>query len=204
MAEPAALALKAPSSGFMPDPTLLRAGGLPAEAIEACLGRALSQAEPSERPNAPGQLESHYAPKAALRLNANGPGPRRTAAGIWRGGLRSQPVVGRRSDRGCGQPFPPSARSGCARIGWHRGFTDPRSWAWSRDQRSPDAAPPHRAPRHVPPPPTGLSDQPPANSAHCPISCRCHAQRQARASHRRSASHCAESLPPSCPGPQPE
>ncbi|MGB5557706.1 MAG: L-threonylcarbamoyladenylate synthase [Paracoccaceae bacterium] len=61
--------------GLLPEPTLLRAGGLPAEAIEACLGRALSKAKPSARPNAPGQLVSHYAPKAALRLNATGRAP---------------------------------------------------------------------------------------------------------------------------------
>ena len=56
--------------GLLPEPTLLRAGGLPVEAIEACLGRSLAQAEISDRPNAPGQLESHYAPDALLRLNA--------------------------------------------------------------------------------------------------------------------------------------
>ena len=61
--------------GFMPDPTLLRSGGLPAEAIEDCLGRALATPDPSDRPNAPGQLASHYAPEAPLRLNAKGPKP---------------------------------------------------------------------------------------------------------------------------------
>ena len=61
--------------GFMPDPTLLRSGGLPAEAIEDCLGRALDTPDPSDRPNAPGQLASHYAPEAPLRLNAKGPEP---------------------------------------------------------------------------------------------------------------------------------
>lgn len=61
--------------GFMPDPTLLRSGGLPAEAIEDCLGRALATPDPSDRPNAPGLLASHYAPEAPLRLNAKGPKP---------------------------------------------------------------------------------------------------------------------------------
>lgn len=51
---------------------LLRPGGLPAEAIEACLGHPLAAAEPRpERPSAPGQLASHYAPEAGLRLNAS-------------------------------------------------------------------------------------------------------------------------------------
>jgi len=56
--------------GFDPVPTLLRTGGLPVEAIEACLGTPLASHTASETPNAPGQLTSHYAPTAALRLNA--------------------------------------------------------------------------------------------------------------------------------------
>lgn len=59
--------------GFDPIPTLLRAGGLPAEAVEACLGAPLASHTPSETPNtpsAPGQLSSHYAPTAQVRLNA--------------------------------------------------------------------------------------------------------------------------------------
>ncbi|MFV2034710.1 MAG: L-threonylcarbamoyladenylate synthase [Halocynthiibacter sp.] len=50
---------------------MLRPGGLPAEAIEACLGTPLSAPPtPSQKPNAPGQLASHYAPGARLRLEA--------------------------------------------------------------------------------------------------------------------------------------
>lgn len=56
--------------GLLSDPVLLRAGGLPVEAIEACVGHRLAVAATTDRPNAPGQLASHYAPKAALRLNA--------------------------------------------------------------------------------------------------------------------------------------
>lgn len=50
--------------------TLLRPGGLPAEAIEAVLGAPLAQPGDPARPAAPGQLASHYAPKALLRLEA--------------------------------------------------------------------------------------------------------------------------------------
>src|SRR5271165_157697 len=52
-------------------PTLLRPGAVPEEAIAAALGRPLAQ-EPKTRdaPNAPGQLASHYAPRARLRLDA--------------------------------------------------------------------------------------------------------------------------------------
>jgi L-threonylcarbamoyladenylate synthase len=51
-------------------PRLLRPGGLPAEAIEACLGAPLSGPAAGAAPTAPGMLASHYAPEAALRLGA--------------------------------------------------------------------------------------------------------------------------------------
>ncbi len=59
--------------GLLPDPTLLRPGGLPVEAIEACLGAALLPPVETTCPTAPGQLASHYAPRAPLRLNADHP-----------------------------------------------------------------------------------------------------------------------------------
>lgn len=55
---------------------LLRPGGIPAEALEACLGDPLAPPDAGpERPNAPGQLESHYAPEARLRLGVTAPAP---------------------------------------------------------------------------------------------------------------------------------
>ncbi len=45
--------------GLLERPRLLRPGGLPAEAIEACLGRPLAGAQPGDQPSAPGQLASH-------------------------------------------------------------------------------------------------------------------------------------------------
>ncbi|MBB4196727.1 threonylcarbamoyl-AMP synthase [Rhodoblastus sphagnicola] len=51
-------------------PRLLRPGGLAREAIDAALGCALAEAPKSESPVAPGLLASHYAPAAAVRLNA--------------------------------------------------------------------------------------------------------------------------------------
>ncbi|MFT7145769.1 MAG: L-threonylcarbamoyladenylate synthase [Yoonia sp.] len=51
-------------------PALLRAGGIPTEALEACLGQPLLQSENPSRPAAPGQLASHYAPQGKVRLNA--------------------------------------------------------------------------------------------------------------------------------------
>ncbi|WP_295047869.1 L-threonylcarbamoyladenylate synthase [uncultured Paracoccus sp.] len=58
---------------------LLRPGGIPAESIAAMLGAPLAghQGDPTA-PNAPGQLTSHYAPNAPLRLNAATPAPGET------------------------------------------------------------------------------------------------------------------------------
>jgi L-threonylcarbamoyladenylate synthase len=55
-------------------PALLRPGGVPAEAVEAALGRPLGRHGGGGTP-APGMLASHYAPGARLRLNAAAPGP---------------------------------------------------------------------------------------------------------------------------------
>ncbi|MBE0412397.1 L-threonylcarbamoyladenylate synthase [Yoonia sp.] len=52
-------------------PALLRAGGIPTEALEACLGAPLALPDDPETPQAPGQLASHYAPQGTVRLNAD-------------------------------------------------------------------------------------------------------------------------------------
>jgi L-threonylcarbamoyladenylate synthase len=58
------------------EPTLLRPGGLPREAIERALGRPLTMGPTDEEaPPAPGMLASHYAPKALLRLDTDGAEP---------------------------------------------------------------------------------------------------------------------------------
>jgi L-threonylcarbamoyladenylate synthase len=51
-------------------PRLLRPGALTRERIEAALGVALDGPAPGGAPLAPGQLASHYAPRARLRLGA--------------------------------------------------------------------------------------------------------------------------------------
>ncbi|WP_333684394.1 L-threonylcarbamoyladenylate synthase [Pontibaca methylaminivorans] len=59
-------------------PRLLRAGGTPVEMIEALTGPVLSAGPPvpaGARPSSPGQLASHYAPRAPLRLNAESAAP---------------------------------------------------------------------------------------------------------------------------------
>jgi L-threonylcarbamoyladenylate synthase len=50
--------------------SLLRPGGLAREDIERALGHKLLAGGDAKRPSSPGQLESHYAPRAKLRLNA--------------------------------------------------------------------------------------------------------------------------------------
>ncbi len=67
--------------GLVDGPSLLRPGGIPSEALEACLGAPLLTHTDSARPVAPGQLASHYAPGAQVRLNVTKPAP----ASIWIG-----------------------------------------------------------------------------------------------------------------------
>jgi len=59
--------------GLAGAPVLLRPGGLPVEALEACLGAPLATGGDAAKPSAPGQLASHYAPGAALRLAVTAP-----------------------------------------------------------------------------------------------------------------------------------
>jgi L-threonylcarbamoyladenylate synthase len=61
--------------GCFEEPTLLRPGGLAREDIERVLGKPLANAPQqihglSNTPFAPGMLESHYAPRTLVRLNA--------------------------------------------------------------------------------------------------------------------------------------
>jgi L-threonylcarbamoyladenylate synthase len=72
--------------GLVGAPALLRPGGLPAEAVEACLGAPLAgTAEAGARPTAPGQLASHYAPGVALRLDAEAARPGEVLLGFGPG-----------------------------------------------------------------------------------------------------------------------
>ena len=63
-------------------PALLRAGGVPVEALEACLGSNLLHPHDPQTPQAPGQLASHYAPKGSVRLNATQARPDETLLGF--------------------------------------------------------------------------------------------------------------------------
>lgn len=66
---PCTVGLESTIIGLDGSPTLLRAGGLPTGAIEAALGVTLARADESKIA-APGQMASHYAPQAQVRLNA--------------------------------------------------------------------------------------------------------------------------------------
>jgi L-threonylcarbamoyladenylate synthase len=56
-------------------PRLLRAGGLPLEALEEALGERIPLDTDPARVAAPGQMASHYAPRGQLRLDATTPHP---------------------------------------------------------------------------------------------------------------------------------
>lgn len=67
--------------GLVGAPLLLRPGGVPAEALEAALGRDLPTGGDAAKPSAPGQLASHYAPAAGVRLDVTRP----EGAEVWVG-----------------------------------------------------------------------------------------------------------------------
>lgn len=72
---PVAVGVESTIVGCFEAPMLLRPGGLPREAIERVLGRALRDMPPdagsdASAPLAPGMLASHYAPRTPVRLNA--------------------------------------------------------------------------------------------------------------------------------------
>ena len=69
---PTPMGLESTIVACLDEPTLLRPGALRRDEIERVLGRPLATAAvaPDEAPTAPGQLASHYAPRARLRLHA--------------------------------------------------------------------------------------------------------------------------------------
>jgi L-threonylcarbamoyladenylate synthase len=75
-------------------PKLLRPGGVPREAIEAVLGRALPQPEASGAVIAPGMLQSHYAPHCAVTLEARRGAPD-AAILDFQGQLAKEPCLAR-------------------------------------------------------------------------------------------------------------
>jgi L-threonylcarbamoyladenylate synthase len=82
-------------------PVLLRPGAITAETIESVLGTPL-QRRPidSARPSAPGQLESHYAPRARVRLEASDVKPGEALLAFGPGGPQTPGAAINLSPRG--------------------------------------------------------------------------------------------------------
>lgn len=72
-AGPCAVGVESTILGLVDTPQLLRPGGVPVEALEQALGHPLTTGGSAEKPNAPGQLASHYAPNAGVRLGVTAP-----------------------------------------------------------------------------------------------------------------------------------
>ncbi|WP_171175706.1 L-threonylcarbamoyladenylate synthase [Ruegeria sp. HKCCD8929] len=70
---PCGVGLESTIIGLAGEPALLRPGGLAAEEVEAVLGQKLLHYQEGDALTAPGQLLSHYAPDASVRLNAGAP-----------------------------------------------------------------------------------------------------------------------------------
>ena len=126
-----------------PRPQLLRPGAITREAIESALRAPIEAASAARSvPNAPGQLASHYAPKAALRLGrGQRPAGRSRARFRWRargrrGGRPARSFAVRRPRRGGGAPLFLSSHARRRGASAHCGRTDPCPWAWGGDQRS--------------------------------------------------------------------
>lgn len=56
-------------------PVLLRPGSITRHQIEECTGRKTGETGRRQKPQAPGMMESHYAPSVPVRLEAAGPEP---------------------------------------------------------------------------------------------------------------------------------
>ncbi len=79
---PCAVGVESTILGMDGAPTLLRPGGVPVEAVEAVLSHPLLLPGDPARPKAPGQLASHYAPEARVRLGVTEPLPGETFVGF--------------------------------------------------------------------------------------------------------------------------
>ncbi len=67
---PCGVGLESTIVGLSNEPTLLRPGGIPVEALEKAMGAALTTHTENDALVAPGQMLSHYAPGAKVRLDA--------------------------------------------------------------------------------------------------------------------------------------
>ncbi|MFY2823720.1 L-threonylcarbamoyladenylate synthase [Ruegeria sp. MALMAid1280] len=70
---PCGVGLESTIVGLAGEPSLLRPGGVALEQVESVLGTELHIHQAGDLLTAPGQLQSHYAPDAPVRLNADNP-----------------------------------------------------------------------------------------------------------------------------------
>ncbi len=78
---PCAVGVESTILSLVDQPLLLRPGGIPLETLEAMLG-PISMGGNADRPTAPGQLASHYAPAAPVRLDVTTPDAGETWVGF--------------------------------------------------------------------------------------------------------------------------
>jgi len=72
---PCAVGVESTIIGLTGEAVLLRPGGVPVEALEAVLGAPVALRDEAAAVTAPGQLASHYAPEARVRLEARAARP---------------------------------------------------------------------------------------------------------------------------------
>ena len=73
---PCAVGIESAIVGFGEDgPVLLREGGIVRSSLETAMRQSFAPSPAHQRPLAPGSFESHYAPSARLRINAESPAP---------------------------------------------------------------------------------------------------------------------------------
>ena len=92
-AGPCAVGVESTIVSCIGQPTPLRPGGVARDPIERVLGGRLATSSTGMRPLAPGMLASHYAPKAALRLNAASAEPGEALLAFGPAPVTSGPVL---------------------------------------------------------------------------------------------------------------
>lgn len=114
-----------------PCPTILRPGGVAQDQIEALIGPVNAIDRTAERPTAPGQLPSHYAPRALLYLYERGsiPGLEQLYPLIEEalGGTGRSTPLELSGQRGGSKLFPPHGGEADFPLRWGLLFFDPPS-----------------------------------------------------------------------------
>lgn len=97
---PCAVGVESTILGLTGPAVLLRPGGVATEDLEAVLGAPVALRDESAAVTAPGQLASHYAPEARVRLDARTPRPGEIWVGFGPGGDGAALTLSARGDTG--------------------------------------------------------------------------------------------------------